>query len=512
MSFWSLIAGTSWLPACRTCKVHVTPARPPRRGITIPHPELDPSRGQTRLIVRTANRIPSMIHAFAILRAIEFRLGNNVISMEISKDLDTLQPQSRLFLTLLRPVQLSKPLLLEIPSPRISKSSNFLGGPSLEDVQAALRSTQSPIEREQGEGSTGSTSTSEEPLQFRVEPFANIHKGSRRGSVRPQIRMGKEVEEDEEIVEALRQFGGGFYGGFTGLAERFRHLARKNQVEEERERVGFELPSRSGILPRSPSTSTSSTDPPPDDQGGLTQPSKSTEASSSVNQLVPTEPPQSTEASSNTKQLVLTSSSSPSSPSISPRPTTDLEISKSPFRPSIPPFPTTGRQNSKSISKKDRKTLRGEAKAARTVAGGNEKQRRLQAVAIESAKQEILSKRVRSFSISPPKEDARTEERTRTGEVERKVESVVSDAGENGKAEERGLKTERYTVKEEEQEREKVTSKEQEKVREKVKEMETKHEKEKEKGKEKGKETETEKHEEKADNGGGLLARWFGMK
>ena len=47
-----------------------------RRNITIPHPDLDPSKGETRLFVRTTTRIPSMIHAFAIVRAVESRFGS----------------------------------------------------------------------------------------------------------------------------------------------------------------------------------------------------------------------------------------------------------------------------------------------------------------------------------------------------------------------------------------------------------------------------------------------------
>jgi len=247
MSFRSVLAGPSRLPIPRF-PVQIVPAPSSQRHITIPHPDLDSSKGETRLAVRTISRIPSMIHAFAIVRAIEAKLGS-VISIEVRKDYDTLEPQSTLLLTLLRPVQLPTPLYLEIPQPAISKNSNFLGGPSLDDVQAALRSTQTAAD--QG-------TINAEPLQFRVERLARRTDRPRRREYRNPRRVGREVEEDEEIVEALQKFGGGFYGGFEGLAEKLKHLARKDEriavleeapatLEEASENVEAELPTQSPV-------------------------------------------------------------------------------------------------------------------------------------------------------------------------------------------------------------------------------------------------------------------------
>ena len=148
--------------------------------------------------------------------------------MEMPKDYDVLLPQSTLFLTLLRPVKLPRPLLLEISPPNIKKKSAYFGGPSLEDIQAVLRSN--PVAEEQG-------TIAVEPIQFRVE-MLGARSPQRQRPRRDDFaarRTGREVEEDEEIVEALRQLGGGFFGGFEGVADRLRHLARKEETLEEEE-------------------------------------------------------------------------------------------------------------------------------------------------------------------------------------------------------------------------------------------------------------------------------------
>ena len=165
-----------------------------------------------------------MIHAFAMIRAVEARLGS-VISIEMQKNLDDLLPVVSIFITLLRPIQLEEALYLEIPMPAISKGTNYLGGPSLDDVQAALRSK--PVAVDQG------TIINEETLAFHVELFRAADDGYRRPwKYNEQRRLGAEVEEDEGIVEALQQFEGGFYGGFEGLAQRFRSLAKKEGARE----------------------------------------------------------------------------------------------------------------------------------------------------------------------------------------------------------------------------------------------------------------------------------------
>ncbi|KAK8858872.1 hypothetical protein IAR55_003103 [Kwoniella newhampshirensis] len=202
--------------------------------LTFPHPDLDPSKGSTRLVIRTFNNIPSLLHAYAIIRAVEAKLGASVLDMHLPKDPDSLNPGPTIYLTTLRPVKLDSPLLLEIPSPAISSESNFLGGPSLHDVQAILNN----------EGAVPSASTEltrspsgkkdELPLQFRVEVAKNQSQ-SRRGRERAgsaskhalknkRKRHRADGKEAAEIVRELKNFGGGFYGGFEGLAEKFEGL------------------------------------------------------------------------------------------------------------------------------------------------------------------------------------------------------------------------------------------------------------------------------------------------
>jgi len=115
-----------------------------------------------------------------------------------------------MLLTFQRPIDLKQPLILDVPFPELSAESNHLGGPSLEDLDKVLLG--------QGDGKNGKV------MQVSMEvakPGTFGYRIPTRNLNRTYKRTEKEVAEDDEILDALENFGGGFYGGFEGLLEQF---------------------------------------------------------------------------------------------------------------------------------------------------------------------------------------------------------------------------------------------------------------------------------------------------
>ncbi|WVR06631.1 hypothetical protein IAU60_003663 [Kwoniella sp. DSM 27419] len=199
--------------------------------LTFPHADLDPSKGSTKLVIRTFDGIPSMVHAFAIIRAVEAKLGVSVLDLIVPKDTDSLKYTPTIFLTTVRPVKLDGPLLLEIPSPQLSSESNFLGGPSLADIQSVLSPSHEAI-------STSNITQSpaggkDAPLQFRVELQRRPALIQRRNSQTRRKRYKQDGQEGIEIVQQLKEFGNGFYGGFEGLAQKFEHIKLRSETAQD---------------------------------------------------------------------------------------------------------------------------------------------------------------------------------------------------------------------------------------------------------------------------------------
>ncbi|KAL1405842.1 hypothetical protein Q8F55_007520 [Vanrija albida] len=200
-------------PAASTSR----PVAIPSRGmVTIPHPSLS-GDGQTQFVIKLFDHLPSTVHALAVLRAAEARLGP-IVKVDVPKDAGTKRMTNLLFVSVLKPVAFDKSVLLEIPAPVLSRESTQLGGPGLADVVAALHTPATPTE--------GKKASAEGALQFRIEA---------RGAGRaPPARWARqfganvtptdaERAEDDRIVRALASFGG-FYGGFDGVADKFKAL------------------------------------------------------------------------------------------------------------------------------------------------------------------------------------------------------------------------------------------------------------------------------------------------
>lgn len=197
-----------------------------RTHITFPHPDLDPSNGHTRFAVRAFNNIPSLIHAYAIVKAVESKLGTSVLNVQMPKQQDSLQPGPTIFIETLRPAKLDKPLLLEIPSPQLSSESNFLGGPSLSDVSRVL--SEEPTFNSTIDNSP--SGRKDAPLQFRVEVQKRKPRESGKARRTASFRSKQGGKDAAEIVKALREFDGGFFGGFEGVAEKFEAMLANHQA------------------------------------------------------------------------------------------------------------------------------------------------------------------------------------------------------------------------------------------------------------------------------------------
>jgi len=155
-----------------------------------------------------------MAHAFSMMRAVEQRLGP-VVSVDVPKDDDTLRPQNTIFITLLRPTKFEEPIVMEIPSPVLSRTSTFVGGIAFNDIDGVLHQHASSTEASRG--ASGQT------LQFNVELRTTDPRPTRSTLKRVEPTLN-EQKEDDEIVRALENFNGGWNGGFAGVADQFQAL------------------------------------------------------------------------------------------------------------------------------------------------------------------------------------------------------------------------------------------------------------------------------------------------
>ncbi|TXT08836.1 hypothetical protein VHUM_02964 [Vanrija humicola] len=193
-----------------------------RAIVTIPHPSLNVEGGQTRFAIKMFDHLPSLTDSLAVLRAVEAQLGP-VIKVDVPKDTSTMRATNLIFVTLLKPVVLDKPLSLEIPAPTLSTESTHLGGVALKDVLAALHPAAGD--------SKATKSNTAQPLRFRIEARTSEGKNRQWRQFGARVtRTPHEVQEDDRIVRALREFDGGFYGGFGGVAEQFKSFVNERDV------------------------------------------------------------------------------------------------------------------------------------------------------------------------------------------------------------------------------------------------------------------------------------------
>ncbi|GFZ50566.1 hypothetical protein JCM24511_08323 [Saitozyma sp. JCM 24511] len=218
MSFRTLpsLAGPSRPLARRAVAAGIAaPSQCQSRNITFPHPALDPKNGTTRLAIFTGDPIPSMLHTFAIIHAVERKLGP-LWAINVPRDPDSNSPMNMIFASLVRPAKLPRALDLEVPLPAGTETQGpearrlRFGGPGLEDIRAVL----------QGESSTTPEGQRGTMMQVRVEASRQKERSKERYMKRRQPRTEEEIREDEQILAALKELGGGPYGGFEGLAEK----------------------------------------------------------------------------------------------------------------------------------------------------------------------------------------------------------------------------------------------------------------------------------------------------
>ncbi|BEI79626.1 hypothetical protein CcaverHIS002_0101550 [Cutaneotrichosporon cavernicola] len=201
-----------------------------RTYVAIPAPELANAKGEVNLAIRTFDRMRNMTYAFAIVRAIEAKYGV-VLNVEVLKDADTLRPANRMFVTLLKPIELEGEQHFEIPAPKYNPAEST-GGVTLAEVQAALGPAQSMDDIEATEGEMPRTiKFTLEPRTGRFREFRYMRYGNRRSY--------GEIREDNEIVRALESFSGGFFGGLSGVSDKFKDLITEATVDP-RERKAAE--------------------------------------------------------------------------------------------------------------------------------------------------------------------------------------------------------------------------------------------------------------------------------
>lgn len=205
----SPIAGPSRIPINLISRRHIN---------TADHPTVD--RLASEICVRTSKPFPSILHALAILRAVEASYGQ-VINLQVLRDTDSLQPTNMMFMTLLEPIDVSKRLLHEIPAPVSSLGTKErYGGPSLEDVRAVL-SARDPAQTKPIHNKNG-TETGAGVITFEVEARKNAGRTRTKSDPTFKAMTLEMVQEDEKILDALNEFGSGFFGGFEGVTARHR--------------------------------------------------------------------------------------------------------------------------------------------------------------------------------------------------------------------------------------------------------------------------------------------------
>ncbi|CAK9785225.1 hypothetical protein CC85DRAFT_285380 [Cutaneotrichosporon oleaginosum] len=200
-----------------------------RTIVSIPAPELTNSAGTTEFAVRTFERMPNMTYAFAIVRAIEAKYGV-VLNIDVVKDADSLRPANRLFVTLLKPVELPDgDNRFEIPAPKYN-AADTTGGVSLADIEAALRPAP-PVEAAEGE--------TQRTIKFSLEPRTRKARDFRYLRYANRV-SAREQREDDEIVRALQAFSGGFYNGLAGVADKFKGLVLETTPDLKERRAAQE--------------------------------------------------------------------------------------------------------------------------------------------------------------------------------------------------------------------------------------------------------------------------------
>ncbi|WVQ84972.1 hypothetical protein IAT38_007136 [Cryptococcus sp. DSM 104549] len=213
------------------------------RHITFPHPSLEVPGTTTRLHVRTAQRIPSVVHAYTILRAIERKLNTSVLYVQMIKNPDTLTGTHSLFLETIIPVKVDDQMMLEVPAPVLSEESNFLGGPSLEDVRAALavaadaRPSDAPLISSKRNDSLAppfprrdrDVPQNPDVIQIQVSPTYEKRAAYRDPKVW-QTRNRQGGTDLSRVLQAIQAFDGGFFGGFNGIVDGPRLEARNYKL------------------------------------------------------------------------------------------------------------------------------------------------------------------------------------------------------------------------------------------------------------------------------------------
>lgn len=211
MSLRPLLAG----PSARPAQSHL---RTFARNFTIPHPDVVPAPGtSTSFVIRTAKRPPSLPHIYAVVRAAEKALGSSIISVDVSRNQDTLQPWGLIHIQTLYPVPYDKVLHMSTAAPKVS--SDIFGGPSLDEVRSALRNeSREPI-------------GGEEELAFKIEKALRAEKAQSRSGRRERVRLTKGVPPTVEAVNVLEGMG----GKWAEIAEKYSYL---RSAEEARWTAG----------------------------------------------------------------------------------------------------------------------------------------------------------------------------------------------------------------------------------------------------------------------------------
>jgi len=198
MSLRPLLAGPS---------VRSTHLRTFARNLTIPHPDLTPAPGtSTYFLIRTAKRPDSLPHIYAVVRAAEKALGSSIISVDVKRDDDTLQPYTFIHVETLYPVAHDKTVHLSIAAPQTQSDIN--GGPSLDEVRSALRDE--PRQATGGEKEFAFKIEKAEPRETKTRYKSGVHR----------TRLTKGTAPTIDVLNALERMG----GKWGEIAQKWAHL------------------------------------------------------------------------------------------------------------------------------------------------------------------------------------------------------------------------------------------------------------------------------------------------